>query len=54
MRNSVFGTDKAVQLSLARLKLTHVSADKVDDFKERAAKLATPAQIAMLEAEVSK
>lgn len=54
MRNNVFGTDKAVKLSLERLKAKQVSAAKIEHFQEQAARASTPEQVALLEAEVSK
>lgn len=54
MRNNVFGTDKAVKLSIERLGLKRVSADRIQEFKERAVAASTPEQVAYLEAEVSK
>lgn len=54
MRDSVFGTDKAVKISLGRLKAKQVSADKLEKFEERARVASTPEQVAFLEAEAMK
>lgn len=54
MRNDVFDTDRAVQVSIQRLQLMNVSSDKIQRFKERAAAASTPEQVAYLEAEVAQ
>jgi hypothetical protein len=54
MRDTVFGTDKAVELALEHLMAKKLAPAKIAEFKRRVAEVSTPEQVALIEAEVSK
>jgi hypothetical protein len=54
MGDTVFGTDKAVELALKRLTAKGRAPAKIVEFKRRVAEASIPTQVALLEAEVSK
>lgn len=53
MRNDVFGTDKAVEAAVERLRARGATAEAIAAFEERAARASTPEQVEHLESRIA-